>query len=152
MRDIDLFTSVCAIGDDETWSDQGDRGTGLFSQQFDVQEMSALTALRAEILSRVLPYTSVADRCKIEKTHLEVRGQLGTYRILLAWAAAALVADSGIRWLRIPQKILDSVILDLATIPVALDYRTEMILRKTCILADDWKIDSPELVRQLMPE
>jgi Domain of unknown function (DUF4132) len=152
MRDIDLFTSVCAIGDDETWSDHGDLGTGLFSQQFDVQEMSALTALRAEILSRVLPYTSVADRCKIEKTHLEVRGQLGTYRILLAWAAAALVADSGIRWLRIPQKILDSVILDLATIPVELDYRTEMILRKACILADDWKIDSPELVRQLMPE
>jgi len=152
MRDVDLFTSVCAIGDDETWFDQSDRGTGVFSQEFDVQEMSALTALRAEILSRALPYTSVADRCKIEKTHLEVRGQLGTYRILLASAAAALVTDSGIRWLRIPPKILDSVILDLGAIPVELDYRTEMVLRKACVLADDWKIDSPELVRQFMPE
>jgi hypothetical protein len=27
-----------------------------------------------------------------------------------------------------------------------------MILRKALILADDWKIDSPELVRQLMPD
>ena len=36
---------------DETWFDQSDRGTGVFSQQFDVQEMSVLTALRAEILS-----------------------------------------------------------------------------------------------------
>ena len=152
MRDVDLFTSVCAIGDDETWFDQGDRGAGVFNQRVDVQEISALTALRGEILSRVLPYTSVADRCKIEKTHLEVRGQLGTYRILLAWAAVALVTDSGIRWLRIPQKILDSVTLDLAAIHVELDHRTEMVLRKASVLADDWKIDSPELVRQFMPE
>jgi hypothetical protein len=27
-----------------------------------------------------------------------------------------------------------------------------MILRKAFILADDWRIDAPELVRQLMPE
>jgi hypothetical protein len=100
----------------------------------------------------LLPHTSVADRCQIAKTHLEVRGQLGTYRILLGWGAASLVTDSGIRWLRIPQKILDSVVLDLASIPIELDYRTEMVLRKAYVLADDWKIDSPEMVRQFMPE
>ncbi len=33
-----------------------------------------------------------------------------------------------------------------------LEHYTEMILRKAYILADDWKIESPELVRQLMPE
>jgi len=33
MRDVDLFTSVCAIGDDETWFDQGDRGAGVFSNR-----------------------------------------------------------------------------------------------------------------------
>ncbi|MBZ5722785.1 MAG: hypothetical protein LAO03_20795 [Acidobacteriia bacterium] len=103
-------------------------------------------------LSRVLPHTSVADWCKIEKTHLDVRGQLGTYRILLGWAAAVLVTDSGIGWLRIPQKILGSVVLDLASIPIELDYRTEMVLRKACVLADHWRIDCPELVRQFMPE
>lgn len=152
MRDVDLFTSVCAIGEDETWRDQGDRGTGIFSRRFEIHEMSAVVALRAEILSRVLPHTPIADRCKIERTHLEVRGQLGTYRILLGWAAAALVTDSGIRWLRIPQKILDSVQLDLAALPIELDYRTEVVLRKAYVLANDWKIDSPDLVRQFMPE
>jgi hypothetical protein len=32
-----------------------------------------------------------------------------------------------------------------------MDYRTETILRKACVLADDWKIDSPDLIQQLMP-
>jgi hypothetical protein len=152
MRDVDLFTSVCAIGEDEMWIDQGDRGTGVFSRRLDVHEISTVTALRAEMLSRVLPHSRIADRCKIEKGHLQVRGQLGTYRILLSWAAAALVTDSEMRWLRIPQKILDAVPLELPAIPIELDYRTEMILRKAYVLADDWKIDSPELVRQFMPE
>jgi hypothetical protein len=26
-----------------------------------------------------------------------------------------------------------------------------MILRKAYVLADDWKIDSPDLIKQLMP-
>ena len=69
---------------------------------FDAQEFSSLTALRAEILSRLLPCTPIADRCKIKKTYLEVRGQLGTYRIPVGWSGAALVTDSGMRWLRIP--------------------------------------------------
>jgi hypothetical protein len=56
------------------------------------------------------------------------------------------------RWLKIPQSILNAVPLDLSTIPIDLDPRTEMILRKAFILADDWRIDAPELVRQLMPE
>jgi hypothetical protein len=152
MRDVDLFTSVCAVGDDEKWCDQGGRGTGVFSRRVDLHEITDVMALRAEILSRVLPHTALADRCKIEKTHLQVRGQLGTYNILLSWAAAALVTESEVRWLKIPQKILDAVALDLAAIPIELDYRTEIVLRKAYVLADDWKIDSPELVRQLMPE
>ena len=51
-----------------------------------------------------------------------------------------------------PRVLLDAVRLDLAAIPIDLDYRTEMILRKAHLLADDWKIESPDLVRQLMPE
>jgi hypothetical protein len=42
IRDVDLFTSVCAVGDDESWSDQGDRGTGLFRPRFEINELSAV--------------------------------------------------------------------------------------------------------------
>jgi hypothetical protein len=152
MRDVDLFTSVCAVGGDETWTDQGDRGTGIFSDGFDVQELSGIIGLRREMLSLVLPHTPILDRCKIHKTWLEVRGQLGTYRIEFAWGGASLVTESGFRWLRIPRKILDAVSLDFSAIPIDLDYRTETILRKAYVLADDWKIDSPELIQQLMPK
>ena len=152
MRDVDLFTSVCAVGEDETWADQGDRGTGILRDRFDLQEITAAIALRADILSRALAHTAIHDRCKIEKSWLEVRGKLGTYRISLVWGGAALVTESEVRWLNIPRNILDAVSLDLSAIPIELDYRSEMILRKAHVLADDGKIDSPDLIEQLMPK
>jgi hypothetical protein len=152
MRDVDLFTSVCAVGEDETWSDQGDRGMGILFERFDVHAVTAITSLRADVLSRVLPHTRIADCCKVEKSWLEVRGQLGTYRINLGWSGTALMNDKSARWLRIPQEILSEVDLGLKDLPIDLDYRTELVLRKAYVLADDWKIDSPDLVRQLIPE
>jgi hypothetical protein len=151
MRDVDLFTSVCAIGEDESWTDQGDRGIGVPVEGMDVGELSAVMKLRGEMLARVLPVTPVADRCTVEGSFLVVRGQLGSYRILLGWGAAMLVTESGVRRLQIPQRVLNAVVLDVAAIPLELDYRTEMVLRKAYVLADDWKIEDPELVRQLMP-
>jgi hypothetical protein len=152
MRDVDLFTTVCAVGDDETWSDQGERGIGIFAGRLKTRDFSVVTALRAEVLSRVLPHTPIAARCKLTKSSLEIRGQLGTYHIQLGWGGALLATDSVTRWLKIPQALLDSVSIDLTGIPIDLDPRSELILRKAHILADDWKIDSPELVRQLMPD
>ncbi|HYY72815.1 MAG TPA: DUF4132 domain-containing protein, partial [Candidatus Bathyarchaeia archaeon] len=152
MRDVDLFTSVCAIGDDETWFDQGDRGIGVVFEKFDIGEVNATISLRMDLLSRVLPHTRIANRCRVERQWLEVRGQLGTYQIHLGWSGAALMADKSPRWLRIPQKILSDVDLGLKDLPIDLDYRTELALRKAYILADDWKINSPDLVRQLMPD
>ncbi|HKW68538.1 MAG TPA: DUF4132 domain-containing protein [Terriglobales bacterium] len=151
MRDVDLFTSVCAVGDDEGWTDQGERGIGLFTETFDPNQQSAVIALRADLLGRVLPRTPIADRCKIVKGVLEVRGQLGTYRIFLNWGIAMLMTESKPRWLRIPQKVLNAVELGLQGLPLDLDHRTEMILRKAYVLANDWNINSPELIQQLSP-
>jgi hypothetical protein len=150
MRDVDLFTSVSGIGGDESWSDQGGRGTGVLASRTDVNELSAVIALRSEILSRVLPLTPVADRCKVEKAWVEVRGQLGIYRILIAWGDVLRLTDSGVRHLKIPQDLLQGVSLDFSMVPIDLDTRTETILRTAYFLADDWKIDSPDVIRQLM--
>lgn len=152
MRDVDLFTSVCAVGEDETWYDQGDRGTGIISRQFDTHEIDAVIALRADILARVLPHTPIADRCKIAKGVLEVRGQFGTYRIFLGWTGAALVSDKDVRYLRVPRTVLDAITLKMELFPIELDYRTETALRQAYVLANDWEIDSPELIRQLSPQ
>ena len=151
MRDVDLFTSVCAIGEDENWRDEGDRTLGVSGERITLQELSAAVSLRSDMLTRVLPLTPIADRCRLGPSHLEVQGQLGRYRISLASGLAALVTGSGIRWLKIPQKLLTAVRLELGDLPIELDYRTEMILRKAYLLADDWKIDDSEVIRQFMP-
>jgi hypothetical protein len=151
MRDVDLFTSVCAIGEDENWRDEGDRTLGVSGERITVQELAADISLRADILMRVLPQTPIADRCRLESSHLEVQGQLGRYRISLALGLAALITDSGLRRLKISQNLLAAVPLELDDVPIDLDYRTEIILRKAYLLADDWKIEDPELIRQFMP-
>lgn len=148
MRDVDLFTSVSAVGADETWADQGDRGTGVLGGG--LEEFSSIVALRVDLLSRLLPLTTIADRCSMEKTWLVVRGQLGTYRIEVSWGGVLRMGDSRIRQLHIPQKLLESVALDMSAFPIDVDHRTEAILRKARVLANDWQIDSPELIRQLM--
>jgi len=150
MRDVDLFTSVSAVGQDESWSDQGDRGVGVVASRMDINELSAALALRIEIMSRVLPLTPIAEHCKIEKTSLVVRGRLGTYRIEMLLGGVLRMTDSGVRQLKIPQKLLDDVLLDFTAFPIDIDHRTEMILRKAYVVANDWEIDSPDLIRQLM--
>jgi hypothetical protein len=150
MRDVDLFTSVSAIGRDESWTDQGDRGTGVLGSLMDVEELSAVLALRIEMLSRVLPLTPIAAQCKIEKAWLTVQGQLATYRIQIPWGAVVRLTDAGARHIAIPQDVLDRVPLDMSAFPIDLDHRTEMVLRKAYVLANDWKIDSPDLIQQLM--
>ena len=151
MRDVDLFTSVSAVGGDDSWTDQGDRGIGILSEDYDVRELSGLMDLRRETLALVLPHTPIHERCKTHKTWLELRGQLGTYRIEFLWGGASLMTETGFRRLNISRKILDEVSLDFSEIPIDLDYRTETILRKAYVLADDWKIGSPDLIQQLMP-
>ncbi|MBV9339364.1 MAG: DUF4132 domain-containing protein, partial [Acidobacteria bacterium] len=110
MRDVDLFTSVSGIGEDESWADQGDRGTGLLTSS-NTNEFSAMITLRSEILARVLPLTPVADRCQVERAWVEIRGQLGTYRVLIAWGGVLRLTDSGVRRLKIPQNLLQDVAL-----------------------------------------
>jgi hypothetical protein len=150
MRDVDLFTSISAVGSDESWSDQGDRGTGLLSSTKNLEELSAIFALRVEMISRVLPLTAIAPQSKIEGIWLVIRGQLGTYRIQIPWGGVSRLTDAGARPINIPQKLLEGLSVDFSAFPIDLDHRTEMVLRKAHVLANDWNIDFPDLIRQLM--
>ena len=153
MRDVDLFTTVAAVGDDSTWSDQGHRGTGVFSERFDVNDFSATTALRAEVLSRVLPATPIAE--PLHDRQSVARG---------ARTARDVSDSAGMGRRDAPDREHHAVAEDSAkhcgrstagsgsAIQIDIDPRTEMILRTAFILGDDWRIDAPELVRQLMPE
>jgi hypothetical protein len=69
---------------------------------------------------------------------------------LIPWGAVSRITDAGARPISIPQKMLEAVSVDFSALPIDIDYRTEMILRKAHVLANDWNIDSPDLIRQLM--
>lgn len=45
-----------------------------------------------------------------------------------------------------------AVPLELTDLPIDLRYRTERILRKAYLLADDWKIKDSELIKQFLPK
>ncbi|MGB8321820.1 MAG: DUF4132 domain-containing protein [Candidatus Acidiferrum sp.] len=152
MRDVDLFTSVCDVGRDESWTDQGERGLGNLRGEFDPVQLSAIVTLRREIIARVLPLLAIAPQCQVRENCLEVRGQLGTYRIHFWWGGALRVSEPQSPWLNIPQAELKTAKIDFDTIPMELDHFTELILKKAWVLANDWKITSPELIRQLMPQ
>ncbi|HEY0702257.1 MAG TPA: hypothetical protein VGD60_05770 [Candidatus Acidoferrales bacterium] len=151
MRDVDLFTSICAVGEDETWTDQGDRGPGLKIEPFDAAELRAIVSLRMEILSRALSFFRFAAQCRIDKSYLEVRGRIKNYRLHAAWTGRVFVVEGDeCRPLKIPAKILANVELRLDALPFELDYRTEQTLRKAAVLAEDWKIDDAGLIAQIM--
>ena len=149
MRDVDLFVSVSGIGQDESWSDQGDRGAGVVDSIDNSSLLDSVVALRIEILSRILPLTPIAAQCEIQRIWLVVRGKLGTYQIGISWGRVTRIADSQARQINIPAELLEKVEIDPASFPIELDHRTEMILRKAYLLANDWEITSPELIAQL---
>lgn len=149
MRDVDLFTSAAAVGRDAPWSDEENLDLDAARGGTDPDDISSAVALRIDILSRVLPLTPVAAQCKIVEASVDVRGQLGRYRIDVGSGTVLQVTERGVRHLHVPQKLLDKTPVDFGGFPIELDYRTETTLRKAYVLANDRKIDSPELTRQL---
>ena len=49
----------------------------------------------------------------------------------------------------VPQKLLEGVSVDFSALPIDLDHRTEMVLRKAHLLANDWNIDRPFAFRSV---
>ena len=86
MRDVDLFTAVAGIGRDETWTDQGDRGIGIFGTM--TSTFQALPGIAGSAAAkrwrlafcRTRPSMTAAN--SVHQASLEVlQGQLGIYRI-----------------------------------------------------------------------
>jgi hypothetical protein len=102
------------------------------------------------MLARVLPLMAIAPQCKIESVWVIVQGKLGTYRILRPWGTVSRMTDHAALPITIPQELLEAAPIDFSALPIDIDYRTEMILRKAHVLANDWNIQSPDLIQQLM--
>ena len=79
LRDVDMFVSVCSIGVDPTWTP--DREGYTYWAQYTTKELTDSAINRKDVLQRILPELSIADKCRIEDRWIFVEGKLNTYKI-----------------------------------------------------------------------
>jgi len=147
MRDADLFLAATSIGADPGWLERGGSRTfgGVYWHRFGFGELSASAEIRREVLQRLLPGLSIADRCTLADRYLHVRGDVRAYRIHLG--SGNILMSPNDRYLRIvaarhPQAAK-------VFLPFDDDRVLTAILSKAFLLAGDAKITSPSVTRQI---
>ncbi len=145
MRQVDLFTGVCSIGNDPRWADRGDALDDYWSD-FSFGELGATGRTRAEILGRLLPALAIADRCSLDGRFLRVRGDLRTYRIHLG--SGNVLMEPGEQYLCIVADHSRGSRTNLF-LPFEGDVVLSTIISKALLLAADNKIEDPTIREQI---
>jgi hypothetical protein len=109
----------------------------------------ATTYVNANQLTTMMPASQIASGAELQVQ--VINGSVSSGTASGNQMTVTNPAPVGLRWLKIPQKLLTAVPLELADLPIDLDYRTELILRKAYLLANDWEIKDTELIQQFMP-
>nr|WP_211221551.1 hypothetical protein [Ktedonobacter racemifer] len=147
LRDIDLFVGVASVGNDPTWQDGGPEGRYRdYWQSYSFGELSATAETRKQILERLLPRLSLAQRCRIEGRFLKVQGDLRTYKIHLG--SGNILMEPNDQYLCIVPGRGPSTTQDLY-LPFEGDTVLAIILSKAFLLAEDTKIADPTITSQI---
>ncbi len=148
MRDVDLFTSVCSVGNDPHWQDQGDIQAGWhdYWEGFAFGDLNATAETRREVLGGLLPRLKIADRCCLEDRWLVVRGDLETYRIHLRSGHVMMEPN---RYLCIVPDRSSGRRQPRLYLPFEGDSVLSLILSKAFLLAEDRKIEDAAIRSQI---
>ena len=149
MRDVDLFVSVCSVGNDPTWADSGENRAHEYWRQWSFGDLSATAATRRDILERLLPKLKIADRCALTERFLIVRGQLRTYRIHLG--SSNILMEPNDQYLCIvPDRKSEAIkSANQVLLPFEGDNTLSVILSKAFLLVKDSSITDPDITRQI---
>jgi hypothetical protein len=146
MRDIDLFVGVSSVGADPTWQDGGPDGRyRTYWQSYSFGELSTSGETRRELLERLLPRLTLANRCRIDGRFLRVRGDLREYKIHLG--SGNILMEPNDQYLCIVQS--RSADTGSIYLPFEGDNALAVILSKAFLLAADTKITDPTITRQI---
>ena len=148
MRDIDLFVSVASVGADPAWMDRfAGQEAWRYGDDYAGRPLTPAGESRRDVLARLLPAFSIADRCTIEDRYLRVRGDLAEYRIHLGSATIKMEPDDqylcivpaspGKRHSGYARWLLDE------------DHVLSMIVSKAMLLANDEKITDATILSQI---
>jgi hypothetical protein len=86
MRDVDLFVGVSSIALDPKWADRGDDPYHDYWLHASFGPLSATAEVRRDVLARLLPKMTIANRVELGDRYLRVCGNLGTYKVHLGSA------------------------------------------------------------------
>lgn len=147
LRDIDLFVGVASVGNDPTWQDGGPEGRYRdYWHLYSFGELSATAETRKQILERLIPRLSLAQRCRIEGRFLKVQGDLRAYKIHLG--SGNILMEPNDQYLCIVPGRGVSSTQDLY-LPFEGDAVLAIILSKAFLLAEDIKITDPTITSQI---
>jgi hypothetical protein len=148
MRDVDLFVGVSSVGNDPTWTDHGiGRRFTDYWQDYSFGELGAQGHGRYDILARLLPKLTIADRCELDGRFLRVRGDIRTYKIHLGSTNILMEPDDCYLCIvTTGRSDADSIFL-----PFEGDTGIAIILSKAFLLANDTAIDDHTITSQINP-
>jgi hypothetical protein len=145
MRDVDLFVSVCSVGNDPTWTEGGPNRQRDHWRDWAFGSLGATAGTRREVLERLIPKLKIAAQCTLSERYLVVRGQLRTYKIHLG--SGNILMEPNDQYLCIVPKPGEQ--REDVWLPFEGDRTLSVILSKAFLLAADTEIKDETIVRQI---
>jgi hypothetical protein len=149
MRNVDLLVSVSSIGRDPNWRMEGDsmiyKDYWTSCGSFDLLPSGET---RAVILEWMIPQLEIADRCRVQGNYLQVRGDLRNYRIHIGCGRVMMEPENRHLPIEPDSKTLKKI-CDHLYIPIEGDSHLYLIVARAFLLANDSRINDPNLLSQI---
>lgn len=151
MRDADMFVGVASVANDPNWADGGPEARYRdYWTNYSFGDLSETAKTRRQVLEYLMPRLKIADRCHLNDKFLVVRGDVRTYKIHLG--SGNILMEPNDQYLCIvPARgaaASDSV-AGKVFLPFEGDNTLAIILSKALLLAEDWNIKDPTILRQI---
>lgn len=151
MRDVDMFVGVASVANDPNWTDGGpDTRYRDYWTSYSFGELSETAKTRHQVLEGLIPRLKIADRCNINDKFLVVHGDIRTYKIHLG--SGNILMEPNDQYLCIvPARgtAAGDNLTGRVFLPFDGDNTFAIILSKAFLLAEDWNIKDPTILRQI---
>jgi hypothetical protein len=147
MRDVDLFVSVSSAGTDPYGNNEPGE-IGRYWHSYNQSELSLSAMERKNVLERLVPRLTIAERCTFDGNFLIVHGDLCTYHIHLGSGNIQMEPDN--RYLCIVSDSRQLAYEGQFFLPFEGDVLLSLILSKAFLLAEDKQIKDPSILSQIL--
>lgn len=155
LRDVDMFVGVASVANDPNWADGGPEGRYRdYWASYSFGDLTESAKTRRQVLECLIPRLKISGRSHLTDKFLAVRGDIRTYKIHLG--SGNILMEPNDQYLCIvPARGAAAATVDGSVgkvfLPFEGDNMLAIILSKAFLLAEDWKIEDPTILRQISP-